>query len=296
MPDMNREPEFDKCITDKLKSYVYVLKDPRTGHIFYVGKGGADGKGNDRVQAHFEKPGKVDRGDESAKTQRIHAIWKDGKDVEWLIVRHGLDNAEIAHHVEAALIDALNNSGNEKLLNIQDGHHVADHGLLRPADVWSLAARPFDPTEPLPFDTPANENWLGKPIFIFPVHNALDSGDDPYTATRRAWRVNENNLGLQNAIAVGVQGQISQGIFKIDGWNLVSNNPQKFGFDAQEKFRNTNNFLNYSKVIHDARGYFMRGNYIIVEFRKPQSENLQIRYIRGCANHEWQQFPLPANP
>jgi hypothetical protein len=31
--------EFSKAVCERIGSYVYVLKDPRNGNIFYVGKG-----------------------------------------------------------------------------------------------------------------------------------------------------------------------------------------------------------------------------------------------------------------
>jgi uncharacterized protein len=31
--------EFSKAVCERIGSYVYILKDPRNGNIFYVGKG-----------------------------------------------------------------------------------------------------------------------------------------------------------------------------------------------------------------------------------------------------------------
>lgn len=46
---MNKEKAFKQSVIESLKSYVYVLVDPRDNRIFYVGKG----TGN-RVYQHVQ--------------------------------------------------------------------------------------------------------------------------------------------------------------------------------------------------------------------------------------------------
>ena len=89
---------FPPEISDRLKTYVYRLIDPRNGETFYVGKG----KG-DRVFAHIRA--NLDTNDPNDKLKRIHEIRSSGFDVGHVIHRHGLDD-KTAFEVEAALIDA----------------------------------------------------------------------------------------------------------------------------------------------------------------------------------------------
>ena len=69
-------------ILKKLKWYVYLLSDPNTNEVFYVGKG----KGN-RVFDHFKNLKKND-----PKSQKIKEILNQEKEpkIEFLI--HGIEN------------------------------------------------------------------------------------------------------------------------------------------------------------------------------------------------------------
>ena len=59
--------KFTSEIIKKIKFYVYLISDPETGEVFYVGKG----KGN-RVFSHFE-----DKSDND-KTRKISELKKKG--------------------------------------------------------------------------------------------------------------------------------------------------------------------------------------------------------------------------
>ena len=82
----NEELKFDRLVEEKLGSHVYVLTDPTdktTGNQpFYIGKGGGNGKGNNRIVSHFMDARKSFKtGSANPKEQRIHAIWKKGFEV-----------------------------------------------------------------------------------------------------------------------------------------------------------------------------------------------------------------------
>ena len=66
-------------VADVLQNYDYLLRDPRDGVVFYVGKG----KG-DRVHSHVAE---AERGGGKNKVQRIRSIQDAGLAVEHLIVR-----------------------------------------------------------------------------------------------------------------------------------------------------------------------------------------------------------------
>lgn len=106
---------FPAGVTEKLKTYVYRLIDPRNGETFYVGKGRGD-----RVFAHIQE--QVETADPSNKLKRIREIRLAGFEVAHVIHRHGMDN-KTAVEVEAALIDAY-----PGLTNIVAGAGSNDYG------------------------------------------------------------------------------------------------------------------------------------------------------------------------
>lgn len=94
--------------------YVYVLVDPRDGHIFYVGKGTGD-----RVSAHGRAAGLESDVGESAKVARIRQIRGSGVEPLIDVVRHHIGTDLEAFRVEAALIACL-----PSLTNVVAGHDV----------------------------------------------------------------------------------------------------------------------------------------------------------------------------
>ena len=99
--------EFPPGVIEHLGWYVYRLIDPRDGSTFYVGKG----KGN-RVFAHMR--GEVAAADDdellSNKLKQLREIRLAGLEVIHVIHRHGIADEKTAYEVEAALIDAGNDS------------------------------------------------------------------------------------------------------------------------------------------------------------------------------------------
>ena len=75
---------FTPQIQDIIKYYVYLYTDPRTGEIFYVGKG----KGN-RTFSHLK-----DLAD-SEKSQRIREIQSEGLEPKIEILVHGLEDEQL---------------------------------------------------------------------------------------------------------------------------------------------------------------------------------------------------------
>ena len=73
--------DFPRSVVERVGTYVYLLKDPRSGEVFYVGKG----KGN-RVFAHAAAA--VSNLDETEKISRIRQIREAGLEVEYEILRN----------------------------------------------------------------------------------------------------------------------------------------------------------------------------------------------------------------
>ena len=104
---------FSSAVVEKLGYYVYLLRDPETKEIFYVGKGM-----DNRIFAHINAA--ITDSPDTAKLERIRAIHARGQEVLHTIHRHGLTEKE-AFEVEAALIDLL---GLTELTNLISGYDV----------------------------------------------------------------------------------------------------------------------------------------------------------------------------
>jgi hypothetical protein len=102
---------------EQLGWYVYALRDPRSGEVFYVGKG----IGN-RVYQHARHAKKLTgETSERLKLTTIHSIHNAGLDVGVEIVRHRIPDEQSAYEVEAAVIDTLGLLGSD-LTNLVGGH------------------------------------------------------------------------------------------------------------------------------------------------------------------------------
>ncbi len=107
--------KFSHTTKDQLKYYVYLLKHPKTGKIFYVGKGIGDRIFNHAKAALKEKQGK------NLKLKLIRSFKKLGGP-KYEILRHGLSEKE-AFEVEAATIDLCGlDELKIELSNEQKGH------------------------------------------------------------------------------------------------------------------------------------------------------------------------------
>jgi hypothetical protein len=117
-------------VAERLKYYVYALRDPRDGQVFYVGKG----KGA-RINSHVVEAGQ-DPTSERAKLRKIPDVETSGREVELLFLRTELEEAT-ALTVEQAVIDAFRADGHP-LTNLVKGH---DSGRLGLAELPAVVAR-----------------------------------------------------------------------------------------------------------------------------------------------------------
>jgi hypothetical protein len=253
---MNNLRNFDDLQVKRLGKYIYALRDPRDKKIFYVGQG----SGN-RVFDHFNQADGVNREtvnlqNVSSKTLRILDIWKNEEDVEWIILAYNLptDNYT-ADYVEAAIYDALLESQNGETLNEDTPPRSTK---LSSDEVVALAAEFVNP------------NVAISNVFIFPIQNAVNRGADIYDATRMVWYVNNPNRNLENSVAVGLKYAISVGSYQIKNWNTAVLDANKHEFTAvHHTIPNTNDSLlnkNWINVLDKAKGFWQRGNYLIVAF------------------------------
>jgi hypothetical protein len=206
---------FTEEISNKLKTYVYRLIDPRNGETFYVGKG----KGN-RVFYHIRAEENLDGDDIDNKMKRIREIRLAGFEVAHVIHRHGMDE-KTAFEVEAALIDAY-----PGLTNIVSGTGANEYGVMHADEI----IRQYSAEEAV---------FKHKALLI--NINISASQTSLYEATRRAWKLSKSKAEEAEIILATVKGLIVAA-FVADEWLDVKtenfpdseNMPGRIGFNGRE--------------------------------------------------------------
>jgi uncharacterized protein len=179
---------------------VYLLRDPRTGEIFYIGKG----IGN-RVFQHVAEALQVF--DPTDKLERIRDIHNEKLEVDYKFIRHGLTEKE-AFEVEAALIDLM---GLSRLTNSVVGQKSSERGLMSIADVLGFyGTSPALITEPAMLITVNRLYYRGMPPEIL------------YESTRGKWVVGQRRNKAKYAFAI-FRGIIRQ-VYEIDAWEVATEN------------------------------------------------------------------------
>ncbi|MYG76810.1 MAG: GIY-YIG nuclease family protein [Acidimicrobiaceae bacterium] len=189
---------FSKYVVEQLKSYVYLLIDPRNGddRIFYVGKG----HGN-RVFTHVQSAlaGRESESDTSDRIREIHAA---GHEVQHELLRFGLAD-RTALEIEAAAIQLL---GLGDLTNAVEGHHKWERGRM----TTDVATSQFD----APQAPPIAERAV---LFRIPRRwSPVMSPAELYESTRGWWRMGRRREDADYAFAVS-QGVIRE-VYEIHGW------------------------------------------------------------------------------
>lgn len=189
--------EFSTSVCEKIGYYVYILKDPRTSTIFYIGKG----VGN-RVFQHVT--GALTSPEISDKLNLIREIQNSKNLVEHYILRHGLTQTQ-SLEIESACIDLL---GLENLTNRVKGHNTWKNGLKTIDEIIQY------------YDAKIIE--IIEPSIIITVNRYYDRFITPeslYKITRSAWKVSKHRREkVQYAIA-SYRGIVRE-VYRIDDWNL----------------------------------------------------------------------------
>lgn len=180
---------------ENLGYYVYLLINPRTGKVFYVGKG----VGN-RINHHL-LDALEENTFETEKIRTIREIQNGGDEVKLVILRHGLSEKE-AFEVEAAMIDFIGSS----LTNIVTGHHGLDRGMMNLDEIkikYEAEAAIFD-----------------EPVVLININKKYVRGmsaEDIYEATRSAWRVSITRVNNARIVCSVYKGIIRE-VFIVKGW------------------------------------------------------------------------------
>lgn len=195
--------KFEQQTHASLGHYVYLLVNPRTGAIFYVGKGAKD-----RPFAHLKA-----KQDEGKKMKMIADIRANKHEPEVHVLRHGLASAEIAEEVEAAVIDAI---GLENLTNGCRGKGVA-RGRATVAELNQRFG-----------SKPISESSIKEPlmkIWINQTYSPTMSPQQLYDATRQYWyqvsadkRTPDANGVLAYPTAVALVDNVVVMAYRIQAW------------------------------------------------------------------------------
>lgn len=210
---------------EALGFYVYALRDPRNGEVFYIGKG----KG-ERILQHVAEAKKNPKS-EKAKLARIKEIESKGLEVEHLFLRTGMDTAAEALAIEQAVIDAFlanrpTSTGASTLTNLVAGHEHDERGL---ASLDTILGR-YGKAK-----TPA----INRPILVLKLNRTWKpemSAVALLKVSRKAWGVGAE-IREKAELAFVISFGIIRGVYEIDrtAWEpaLDDNGKSKWQFNGK---------------------------------------------------------------
>lgn len=203
----NSSPSFDTNTINALGTYVYILVDPRSGKIFYIGKG----NGNRVFQHALEAVGSDS---ETEKLSTIREILDKGLQVQYYILRHGMEDST-AFEVECAVIDLLSDarlkhSNYTDLKNVSSGHDSFEKGLMSIDEVkLRYEAAPLDE--------------ITDPVVILNVNSLKReqlNEKDIYERTRGSWVMSESKVQSVKYALADYRGLILE-VYEILRWEAI---------------------------------------------------------------------------
>ena len=219
---------FTSDIIRKIKYYVYLLSDPISGEIFYVGKG----KGN-RVFSHLK-----DNSD-NQKSRKIQDLKSKGLEPKIEFLVHGVDDEITIKKIEASIIDLI---GKNKLTNIVGGYESSDFGRMDLAQIRGKYS--------------SQKAEIKENVMLIKLSKTFRYNMDPrdlYDNTRGVWKVAEHRR-KEVDYAFAVYDGIIQETYKILQW-----------FEAWSTFNNREDFT--SQREKDVKRWEFVGN-VSDEMRK----------------------------
>lgn len=250
---LNFERNFDDFVEKKIGAYIYILIDPRVPKKpFYIGKGGGVGQGNARLEDHFHEARKQELNKATdLKTKKIHEIWSNSLEVEWLIYPCKMANSpsDVAELIEGCLIQYSNLLWPQELTNKNIG---VGGRFLDKKDILQLSAESVKFSDFSP-------HLIDKPIMLFPIGNSYLKFGNFDTALRASWKVSEKNRNLENSIAVGLIGSIAHHIIEVSNWRPVENSNGRFLIEGFEVAKSSLLNKDFKNVLEHVMGYWKFG-------------------------------------
>ena len=141
------------------------------------------------------------------KLKRIKEIKNAGLDVSHVVHRHGIDSADVAYEVEAALIDAY-----PGLTNRAGGHGSSDYGSRHVEEIIAhYKSEPLQVIEPL--------------ILISIGRSFWEEGLTTYEAVSCSWKINVARAKKYKLVLAHDRGKVV-GAFRPSGW--LPSTPEHF--------------------------------------------------------------------
>ena len=231
--------QFSQAVIDMIGYYRYLLKDPRNGQIFYVGKGNGNRVFNHAIDA-------IANPEETDKLTRIRIIRDGGREVQYEILRHGLTENE-AIQVEAAIIDYM---GVPALTNKYLGHDSTTQGRMTIPEIISMYnPQPVIIQESVLLITPRK------------LYERNMSEGELYEITRGNWVVGDRRNKAKYAFALR-NGVVLQ-VYNIDRWFRVK------ARSLEQKHQNRWRFE--GEIANDMKNYVGKSvaSYITLGSRNP---------------------------
>jgi uncharacterized protein len=195
--------------------YVYVLVDPITDEIFYVGKGSRQ-----RAESHLKPRNKSESS--TPKMKRIRAIRSLGEEPRIDIVQRNLPDGLSALQFERALIDCLPN-----LTNLKRGHGVAmGRESLKQIAIKHNAPELGDCAPVSAVLIRLGDRWVEARERMEPKYFRKGYGwkegierTELYDAVRGWWHISPTSAKRRKVShAVAVYGGVTLAVYRIDKW------------------------------------------------------------------------------
>lgn len=222
-------PVLDSEAERLLGFYVYGLADPRTGEIFYVGKGR-----NDRWHSHIKSANQRGEEEETEKRARIREIEASGVAVQVWFLRSGFplsaQGERIAFEVEAAIIDTLRLGNRLAPANVASlTNKVARHEAIGRSRLSLAQAAQLFIADPV--------GEIHEPVILLNLARTWHpemSADELWEYTRNAWKCHgPRRANARFALPVSL-GIIRAG-YEISGWRYRQVGNRNWEDDRSEK-------------------------------------------------------------
>lgn len=234
-----------------IHSYVYLLIDPESNEIFYVGEGQGD-----RVLQHAKAAVSDNNPSNPTKIERIKSIQAKGLEVKYIILRHGIlkQDKEWAFMLESSIIDLLkymhDNHISAALTNDKAGHK---------RNLWGIKSLPE--LEKYYKERVVIEILKDEKILELKIKN-LSNIDDLDFEVKREWNIDIQSIDkLFNCVIIDYNGRCV-GVYKNmwDGKNFIGDRIESGDFF--ERF--------YGKIIPQPKRW-------LHEYRKLTKRNIVMK-------------------
>ena len=260
--------QFPPYIREQLRHYVYALRDPRNGQVFYIGEGEGD-----RVFAHANDALLSQDDPKGMKLNIIQEIHEQGLAVESFIVQHQLKSKEHALQTESALYGLLEMLNKHQDQKCREGHKLFNlTNLIKPPTYRENGLISVDEAlarygKPVARGRIPHHSMLIKPTKSW--HPGM-SREELYHATRGWWPCSRKRI-QQVRYVFSIPNFVIRAVWEVqpddwreqapgdDGWHEVQarrreggEKKSRLGFDSRREVSDTE----FADVLNHSVGNF----------------------------------------